>query len=225
MRYLGGKAQIRKPLCAEIARYRKPGQVIWEPFCGGLNSAVGHGGLVVCSDASVPLISLLLAVRRGWDPPNEVSEEEYRAAKRLPETDPLHGFCAFGCSFRGIPGGSYAYHPGGASVQTNASAARQALLRDAPIPVAIFRADFLAIEPRPLSALIYCDPPYRGRAGYGIPFDADRFVDRCRAWARFTTVLVSEYDFPGEIIWERERRSKVNVTAESHLERLYLVKP
>jgi hypothetical protein len=229
VRYLGGKAKLRKYLCPEIAKHRAPGQVLWEPFCGGLNSAVGHGGLVVCSDVSIPLIALLLAVRAGWDPPHEVSEAEWRAAKTLPPTDPRHGFCAFGCSFGGDDGGGYARdgsNPRYAKPGHNyAREARNTLLRDAPIPAAIFLADFLAIEPRPLSALIYCDPPYRGRRGYGAPFDHDRFVARCRAWARFTTVLVSEYEFPGELLWSREKAAGLRGRESVHVERLYKVNP
>lgn len=80
MYYLGGKARIAKALAAEIAKHRRPGQPVWEPFCGGLNSAVAHGGVVHCTDACVPLIALLQAVRDGWDPPATLVWEKERPA-------------------------------------------------------------------------------------------------------------------------------------------------
>lgn len=39
MRYLGGKYRIRKWLAENIAPYRTPGHILWEPFCGGLNAS------------------------------------------------------------------------------------------------------------------------------------------------------------------------------------------
>jgi site-specific DNA-adenine methylase len=228
MQYLGGKAQIRKDVCATVARFRSTDQVVWEPFCGGLNSAVGHKGLVICSDASRSLIALLQAVRLGWDPPSVVSRETWETSKTLPETNPMHGFCKFGCALRGIPGTfsdvSSTKPLKTGAFQPAATTARNALLRDARKPSAIFWADFLAIEPRRLSAVIYCDPPYRGRTGYDFDFDHDLFVERVKEWSRFAhAVLVSEYDFPiGEIVWERLRGGK---TSEgSRLERIYRIR-
>jgi DNA adenine methylase len=222
MRYLGGKAKIRKELCAEIAKFRKPGQIVWEPFCGGLNSAVGHGGAVFCSDSSLTLISLFQAVAAGWDPPEYVSEETYRAAHALPETDPLHGFCACCCSFGGRPWIGYAGYSVGHRMP---GGDRRILLRDVPKISWFACLNFLALVPRPTGLLIYCDPPYRGRTGYSFDFDHDLFKRRCREWARYTTVLVSEYDFPGRLIWERRRDAPLRGKETAHTERLYLVEP
>lgn len=60
MQYLGGKSRIAKHLAAEIDRVRKPGEWIWEPFCGGLSMtvALSKNGPVWATDANPALIAL-----------------------------------------------------------------------------------------------------------------------------------------------------------------------
>lgn len=232
MRYLGGKAAIAKHVVDVIERYRAPGQPVWEPFCGGLNvtaELARRGVFVFASDASVPLIALLTAVRDGWQPPTTLTREEWYAAKMLDVTHPLHGFAMQGCSFGGRYGEGYA-KPDERHTSYAAESAK-ALLCDVPLVCAngaIGLLDMLAVEPGPTEALLYCDPPYAGRKGYGAvgAFDRERFVERVVEWSRHTTVLVSEYDFPiGEVVWSRERASKLRVGGARHVERIYRVGP
>jgi len=61
MRYLGGKFRIAKKLAPIILELAK-GRTLIEPFCGGL-SMTEQLHPVYASDASVPLISLIQAVR------------------------------------------------------------------------------------------------------------------------------------------------------------------
>jgi DNA adenine methylase len=222
MRYLGGKARIRKELCAEIAKFRKPGQIVWEPFCGGLNSAVGHGGAVFCSDSSLALISLFQAVAAGWNPPRELSRAQWEIWRDLSKTDPRRGFARFGCTFGGMQSSGYATVVG----RNIAAESRRALLRDVPKISWFACLDFLEVEPRPTDLLIYADPPYRGRTNYGFAFDHDLFEQRCRDWSQHTPVLVSEYAFPaGALLWEKTRSVANNGRPICNIERLYLVKP
>lgn len=227
MRYLGGKFRIRRWVADVVAQY--PGRWVWEPFCGGLNSAAAHDRPVLCSDASEPLIALYRAVAAGWDPPQFVSREEFYLAKSLPVSDPMHGFCAFGCSFGGSYFGGYAAND---QINDYAGASRRAVLRDVGAIKdrgGMFGCfDFCSVEPEPLDAVIYCDPPYFGTTGYGVDFDRELFLERCRQWARYTTVLVSEFDLPiGRVVAELERsrclrRSDGVGTA---VERIYLIEP
>ena len=232
MRYLGGKAKIARHVVDVIERYRAPGQPVREPFCGGLNvtaELARRGVFVFASNASVPLIALLTEVRDGWQPPTALSEAEYAAARTLPPTHPLHGFAAF----VGFGGAYFAGYPKdhGDHRQDYVGGTRTAITRDVSLVCAsgtIGLLDMLAVEPGSTDALLYCDPPYRGTAGYGSigAFDHARFVERVVAWSRFTTVLVSEYDFPiGEVVWERERASKLRVGGARHVERIYLLAP
>lgn len=50
----------------------------------------------------------------------------------------------------------------------------------------------------PMDAVIYCDPPYRGLAGYrGVgSFDSDIFWEQVREWSSRNIVYVSEVEAP-----------------------------
>lgn len=60
--------------------------------------------------------------------------------------------------------------------------------------------------------VVYCDPPYKNTADYGIKFDSDSFWE----WARTRDypVYVSEYQAPSDFvsIWNKEKRSLLNRT-------------
>ncbi len=159
---------------------------------------------MICSDACVPLIHLYQAVRNGWIPPVLLSEDEYAAARKLPDTDPLKAFAGFGCSFGGKWFGGYAR--GGQ--QSYAGSASRSLLKVIPsLPCGDFVcASFLDQKPDARAAagtLIYCDPPYEGTQGYSATgkFDHDKFWDLCIEWTRLgAEVWVSEYRAPEEFV-------------------------
>lgn len=229
MKYLGGKSKIARWLAAAIRPVRA-GRPFWDPFCGGLSCSVelAQDGPGVVTDANLALVSTYLAIAGGWAPPDTVTEDEYRAARDLPDADPLKAFAGFGCSFAGKWFGGYARAPG--SDRSFAGESARALLRDVGALVAsgceIGHADFLACEPRETSAVLYLDPPYAGTEPYAgtRPFDHAVFYDRVRAWSRFTDVFVSEYEMP----WGRpvlEFSHGMSVAEASHRntrrERLY----
>lgn len=225
MRYLGGKAKIARHVVDLIERYRAPAQPVWEPFCGGLNvtrELARRGIDVIATDASWPLIALVQAVRAGWQPPAALSRDEWRAARALPASNPLHGFAGY-TSFGGDYGGGYA----APRRDNHFDQTRRALAIDALAPAHVQCVDFLAVDPWPINALLYCDPPYAGRTGYAAcaPFDHDRFVERVGQWAALgVTVLVSEYAFPlGECVWEFERAAGLRGRESRHVERLFKI--
>ena len=85
----------------------------------------------------------------------------------------------------------------------------------------ILQKDYKEIHPPPEGAIIYCDPPYRGTAGYLHDFDHAAFD----AWCLKQTVplFVSEYSFPhGECIAEWQRAGSLSaVGINQTTERLY----
>jgi DNA adenine methylase len=233
VQYLGGKSRLASKIAAVINTARGPRE-FWDPFCGGLSVSVALGGRGLITDANPALIALYQAVAAGWDPPQRVSESEYHAARALPDADPLKAFCGFGCSFGGkwfrgyarqrlVDGRWYDY----------AAGARNALLRDVPALIArgcrFACVDFLAIEPRPTSSVLYLDPPYLDTEGYGAVgrFDHARFYARAAAWSRRTDVFVSEYGFPwGRVVWSHEHKRHLSGgrnagEANTRTERLY----
>lgn len=227
MQYLGGKSRIAKRLAEVVNAIRGP-RPFWEPFCGGLSMSVALGGRGIVSDAHPALISLYQAVMAGWDPPESLSEEEYRSARALHDGDPRKAFAGFGCSFGGKWFGGYARSTG----RDFASSCRRVLLEQIDDirsrGCAIQQINFLSIEPHPTDLVLYLDPPYRGTTGYSLQFDHEVFYRRVSGWARHTTVFVSESAMPwGRVAMEFKHSMSVagGHQPDARTERLYRYGP
>lgn len=227
MQYLGGKTRIAKQLAAEIDKVRRPGQWVWDAFCGGLSMtvALSKNGPVYSTDACVPLIALYRAVQAGWDPPSEVDEATYRAARDLPDTDPMKAFCGFGCSFSGKWFDGYAR----SGTRNYAANARNSILKAGVPSSALDALNFLDQEPRPSDGVLYLDPPYAGTRGYAgaPPFDHAAFYRRVAEWSAYGPVFVSEYEMPfGQVVWTGAQRTTVARKKSAYAdatERLYYI--
>lgn len=230
MQYLGGKTRIAKHIAA-IINANRDGRTVWDAFCGGLSVSVALGGRVVASDNNEALISTYKATKAGWIPPDSVSEDDYHAAKSLPDSDPLKAFIGFGCSFGGKWFGGYARtNPNRDYQQNYCLLAKNHIITNTSKLTETHHIDFLGVEPRPTSVILYLDPPYRGTTGYRYTFDHDRFYERVLQWSRYTDVFVSEYDLPiGVCVWSKSVGSTVSLQAKhvengSRVERLYHVR-
>jgi DNA adenine methylase len=199
MQYLGGKSRIAKKLAPIILELAK-GRILIEPFCGGL-SMTEQLHPVYASDASVPLISLIQAVRNGWEPPDSVSEAEYAYARTLPPTHPAHGFCGFGCSFGGKLWGGYANPLTRQRKATYAATTKRTLSRQlaACASTEFGCCDYLAWKGG-ASTCFYCDPPYANTTAYRTSIDHAVFWQWCEVQAALgAIVLVSEHSAPAGI--------------------------
>ena len=111
MRYLGGKSRIAKPILEVIlANATERTGVYWEPFIGGggmASKAAKHFNRCIYSDQDEDLMLMWEALATGWEPPEQVSEEEYKALRHA-EPSALRGFVGYGCSFGGKWFGGYA---------------------------------------------------------------------------------------------------------------------
>jgi DNA adenine methylase len=228
MQYMGGKSRIAKQLAAEINKVRKPGQLVWDAFCGGLSMSVALSdkGPVLSSDANAALVNMHRAVQSGWDPPRAVSESEYEAAKHLPDTDPMKAFCAICCSFSGKWFGGYAR-----SGERNYALNGHNALTKHRFNSDIRSVDFLTVNAAADPGILYLDPPYAGTTGYdgASAFDHTAFVHRVAEWSVNAHVFVSEYAFTlGECIWERPQTTTVARDKSKYskaTERLYYIGP
>jgi DNA adenine methylase len=228
MRYMGGKSRIAKQLAEVIDRVRKPGQLVWDPFCGGLSMAIAlsRNGPVWATDVNAALINMYKAVQAGWAPPTEVSKATYTAAKSLPDSDPMKAFCAVACSFAGKWFGGYAL-----SGSRNYALNARRSLAQVRVVQRLDVGDFLSVHPQPLDAVLYLDPPYRGTTSYAgaPPFDHDLLIQRVQDWAQYAPVFVSEYAFPlGRVLWERAQTTTVARDKTAYapaIERLYYLGP
>lgn len=231
MQYMGGKARIRPQLVAFLQSVRRPGQIYFEPFVGGLNIFAYMPGPRVAYDANPHLITLYKAIQTGWVPPDEVSEETYQAVRaRMDVNDPMTAFCGFGCSFAGKWFGGYARRYDGYghfAVRT-----KRSLLKGFPYD-ALFRArSYEDWVPKP--ALVYCDPPYVGTTAYtgATPFNHAHFWATMRAWSQApgVEVYVSEYQAPADFVCVKEFQSRLSLRTTAHgnearIERLFQYRP
>lgn len=203
MQYLGGKALLSRRLSAIINAERGDAP-LWEPFCGGAWMTRALGKNVWASDVSADVIRLYRRVRLdgvAWLPDNPTRAEVL--AGRVPGSD---GFAFFNiaCAFGGKPGAGPAVGINSGSALTYAQLAKRHLLEIAACPARFECCSFFDATPRS-GLFLYCDPPYRGTAGYGMSFDSDAFERRVSDWAAAgSVVFVSEFAFSlGTIVFER----------------------
>lgn len=207
MRYMGGKAKIAKRIVAFLNQHRrKEGQTFIEPFLGGCNilplMALPKWG----NEINASIILFYEALRDGWVPPADVTEEEYRGLRHAPDS-PLKGFARMSCSFGGDWNRGYAKDGEGRNYAT--SGKNTAMKTKGGLQGAVFSSvSYDQMDAFPPNSLIYCDPPYKGVSGYGNPFDHDAFWQ----WVRDKTkeghtVFVSEYAAPPDFVevWTTER--------------------
>lgn len=224
MRYIGGKHRIAKQLASAILPHVGTRRLI-EPFCGGLSATVALQP-VVASDASEPIIRLIDAVRGGWEPPSEVTEEMYQTARGT--GTPLEAFCGHCCSFGGKWWGGYAREKG----RNFALQGRNALLRKvrATIGVTFKHGGYQEWEPG-RGDVFYCDPPYAGVTnGYATgPFDSEMFWNWVREGGeRGALIFISEFHGPdwadvhAEFLSRTDLRKR-NTEKQATVEKLFRV--
>lgn len=220
MNLLGGKSRLAGQISQVIRRLRLPSQSFLEPFCGAAWVTVHlYPGPTTASDISAPLIHLHKAVQRGWEPPDFISEEMYsilHRASRDGEISPLITFAGYGCSWAGKWWGGYAR----CDARVYCLEAKKSLLqKHAFLKKVIFKhANYKNLEPKNLC--IYCDPPYAGTTGYGIPWNPKEFWEIMREWSQDNTVIISEYKAPSDFkcIWKHDHFS---IGSKSTIERLF----
>lgn len=202
MRYLGGKARLAKRIVPILKELRKPYQLFAEPFLGGCNILPHIDDPRIAGDANPSIAALWDAVAQGWEPPDFVSEDEYKAAKSMPDCA-LKGYIMTACTFNGIYGGGYARtaKSTGQNYQKNGY---DSVMKTLPLisGVEVLATSYQTFPLLPGEpALVYCDPPYQGVAQYkgAPPFDHTDFWQ----WVRERsieghTVVVSEYQAPDD---------------------------
>jgi DNA adenine methylase len=237
VKYLGGKHRIAKELADFMLSRCGPLGHYWEPFIGGgsvFEQMAPHFLGALGTDIHPDLIMLYQALLDGWEPPAEITEEQYKELRNA-EPSALRAVAGFPCSFGGKWFGGYARDRTGVR-EDYVGEARRGLLRFA---AAVKRTDVLfrrqsylySDSPFP-GTVVYCDPPYAGTTAYSgtAPFNPLVFWDTAKRWADVgCQVYVSEYDGLGELVWEKERNSEigggVNGESKKVIERLWYLAP
>jgi len=107
MRYMGGKFRIAKKIVELLNSYRTDGQLFVEPFMGGCNILPLMTLPKWGNDINKSVSMCFEAIRDGWVPPSNVSEELYNQLKNEDDSS-LRGFVGIACSFGGKFFGGYA---------------------------------------------------------------------------------------------------------------------
>ena len=171
MRYMGSKARHAKHIVPILMDGHDQAKPYFEPFLGGGNlfSEV-PAQIKVGSDTASYAVALLSALSVGWQPPEALSEEDYKSIKSTPEKyDPaLVGFAAYSCSYAGKFWGGYARGNSSKGVPRNfAAEQRRGLLAQAKglTGSKILMSSYLDLD-IPTGSTVYCDPPYANTTGY-----------------------------------------------------------
>lgn len=206
MHYVGGKFRQRRHFAPAILADTKERTEYWEPFVGGgwmLEAMAPHFKRVIAGDVHEDLILMYQALMSGWDPPEAISEDEYRELK-LADPSALRGFAGFGASFGGKWFGGYGRH--GEHKTTIVEQNRNSLLKlraALPTDTEFVHRSYEMATPHP-GTVIYADPPYAAR---GVEFKDSNGFDHGRFWwfmdfwtDRGAHVYVSEFSAPDH--WE-----------------------
>ena len=179
-------------------------------------------------DTRDSVIMMWKAAQQGWEPPSNVSEEEYNRLKNAPDSA-MKGYVGHQYSF----GGQYfkGYSPKyGKAIDSSPAVKRVVNIAK---KVSNSRVSFSAKPYTQYTNLknyvIYCDPPYSNREQcYKGSFDSEKFYEWCREMSKNNIVFVSEYKAPDDFekIWSKVVKitglqAKGGCTSRS--ENLYLV--
>ena len=206
MRYVGGKSKIASQI-AQLLKSSGGGTFI-SLFCGScaVECKVQGFDKIICNDKHPYLIALYRGLQNGFEPPDIVSEEQYRYVREhKDENPPLTGFVGFACSFGGKWWGGYARAR--KSVRGYAHEGKASLLRQLPClkEMEFVCGDYKDV-PIPQGSVIYADPPYFNTTKYKYGIDHDEFWEYMRELARRgNKVFVSEQTAPPDFkcVWEK----------------------
>jgi DNA adenine methylase len=231
MKYMGSKARFAKDLLPIILKGRQPKQAYLEPFAGGMNMIDKVDGIRIANDQHQELMAMWQAlIYDNWDPPQRVSEDEYKHIKYNQDQYPKHlvgyvGFNSFGgkwfAGYRRDKEGKRDYwgeHYRNITKQVPK-------LKD----VILSCESYTELE-IPKNSIIYCDPPYAATTEYRDTFDHAQFWDWCRQQSKAGhQVFISEYNAPDDFkcIWEKGAKTTFswhaeNLSTKVALERLFV---
>lgn len=210
MKYLGSKRRIASELNNIMQPYYSDYGTFVDAFVGGGNliKAITHPNRMAY-DINEYVIAYFNALKDGWLPPKDVSEELYKDIKNNKEKYPkeLVCFVGFAVSFGGKWFGGYARDRVGRNYATIGF--NSCINKDLPYikPITFIHSDYRNIifnEP----SIIYCDPPYKGVTGYRDKFCHDEFytwlIERNKDGHK---LFISEYEMPNDFtcIWSKDQ--------------------
>ena len=231
MRYMGSKAKYTKHIMPILMEGHNAEKTYVEPFVGGGNM------IAACpaptrwgNDTAEYAVALLDSLGSGWNPPDELSEEDYRAIKASPRHYPAHlvGFAMYSCSYAGKAWGGYARGNDAKGAPRNFAAEQARHLRKQATGLKGIKWTTLDYRDMQIESgsTVYCDPPYAGTTDYKTGFNHKEFWNWCDDLVnKGCRVFVSEYVAPEHWtpVWEKEVTNSLtkNTGAKRGVEKLF----
>ena len=228
---MGSKARFAKNLLPIILKDRTPNQAYLEPFAGGMNMIDKVEGIRIANDQHQELMALWQAlINENWDPPQLISEEEYKHIKYNQAEYPKHlvgyvGFNSFGgkwfAGYRRDKEGKRDYW---------GEHYRNITKQVPKLEGIILSCKSYTELDIPKQSIVYCDPPYGSTTKYRDGFDHDKFWNWCRQQSKEGhQVFISEYNAPDDFkcVWEKPAKTTFswhaeNLSTKVALERLFV---
>jgi DNA adenine methylase len=216
MKYMGSKARHAKELLPIILKDHTPDMWYVEPFVGGANMIDKVDPIIAPKrtgcDVHEYLIAMWQAIRKGWTPPEKVTEADYNFVKDNKDFNKaLTGYIGFSMSFGGKWFGGYRRDSIGK--RDYAMESYRGMIKQIKnlegvhfVNTSVFDLD-LAYFSFTKPCTIYCDPPYVGTTKYKDDFDHDKFYTWCRdRHKEGHKVFISEYWMPDDFVcvWSKE---------------------
>jgi len=236
MRYLGGKSRLGGQIVRAILDdlgVRRIGVAV--DLCSGADGVTHRladvADKVIAVEAHPGLVNLMRAVQGGWVPPEQVSEDEYKASFAVDWSDPLATFMGFACSFAGMWRKAYSHGTKRAAPRGFAYPASRSTVKRMRLNVEHVHGDALTHGVPSNAQVVYSDPPYEGTATY----DAVPLAGAGAWWRRLAALAgegracyLSEYaDAPpagveARQVWEAPTKEGLR-KAGARIERLWRV--
>lgn len=227
MKYMGSKNRIAKDILPIILQNRiSDEQWYIEPFCGGCNLIDKVAGNRIASDINKYLIATYDAIKSGWIPREDYTEEEYRHVMQNKDENPhLTGYFGFALSYGGKWFGGWRRDSLGKRNYVK-EAYNNMIKQSQKLKGIIFVSCSYAQILPPQNSIIYCDPPYKDTTKYNTDFDYDKFYNWCRAMKTLGhEIYVSEYQMPDDFkcVWQKEIASSLtkNTGGKVGVEKLF----
>jgi DNA adenine methylase len=238
MRYFGSKRRIFKYIKPFLFQHIGASNgSYYEPFVGGANSMLQFNWYDIERygwDINPYLIAMWNELKQGWQPPEFVTEEEYKHIKNNKERyDPwLVGYVGFSYTFGGcwFSNGGYSRAENKEdTLRRRKGNAKTAMLEAHKLKDVIFecRDFFRDFERIPLKSIVYCDPPYQDVAkGYLVNGQLAQNYDVYRQLSKQSFVYVSEYTMPldFEVIMSRDIVTMNQGKQYARIEKLFTLK-
>ena len=161
MRYLGGKSRFKKEICGLINSLNPI--FYYEPFIGGGSIFSGVNAQVkIGSDYCEALMTMWRALQEGWEPPLNITEDDYRKLQKTKDPkDPMTAVAGFGLSFGGKWFEGWVGDKMGEDGRNHALSVRRTL-KDKIVGFGnclLIHRSYADIAPYHSNVVVYCDPP------------------------------------------------------------------